>query len=362
MKYHTKNGKIYDLDEKYIFSQSDLCLEYAISSELAATIFNPYYMTHYRAQIEKIVTRMIDSSKGKSTQFLAWPKEILYDEGGEFAGYTMTYLIGKTLHEAFDDQSLSWKDRVVLASKLCVAMKNVHEMGHKIGIFFMAFGSSKKETFDRDLYYIEYDHKNELLVTECTIFQIHDTDNKILEGATGDVSMYSSPEHIDIYMNNILSHKDIIFTKNSDYFSLAIIIFRLLSYGTHPFLKGWTWDYEVGIHSGFCILFPETCEYNKVKVPNFTLALDEVFPPDICKLFKRTFVYGHKVPKLRATADDWYSALSDLLLNLKHCEHNPMHYYHRSLQECPWCLNEKRILKNKDSSLGNTVRKLFGHR
>lgn len=362
MKYYTKDNKVYDLNDTNILFKSDIWDEYAISQDLGATIikYNPI-------NDERKIKIMIDSSKGKNTQCLAWPQEMLYDENGRFAGYTKHHLIGKTLSEAFNDHYLSWEDRVALARNLSLAVKNIKDMGHIFGQFNChSFTPIDLVRSPKEYFYIIY-NKNKLIVSNCRTLQIYDTDRRIIGsgGLTSD-DYYSSPENIDHILNTpteeIYSHP-FICTKESDYFSLAIIIFKLLSYGTHPFMKGRTWDYEIGILFGKCIFFPETCEGYKVGKPKtFQLNIDEVFPPEICELFKRTFVYGHKVPKLRATADEWYSALSDLLQNLKQCEHNQMHYYHRSLQECPWCLNEKRILKNRDSSLGNTVRKLFGHR
>ena len=336
--YVTKDNNAYEIDEENENNRLAYSMDnyiYRISDDLVAKIRRRIVRTPYTESMKRLIQDMIDSSVGKNTQFLAWPKEVLIEEKNRFAGYTMPYFDGNPLSSAYLDQNLSWKNRVILAKDLAAAVKNVHDMDH----FVCHIDNSAK-----------YDTDGKLTLIKCEYYQITvpNDKNHFYYSRCGGSADYIAPELQEYY--GFYSY-----TKEEDYFALAVIIFQLLSYGIHPFAVHYIGkesenEYTIvnNIISGRCILFPETCKGHPIeKTAEYLFDLDKTLPPDICDLFKRTFVYGHKDPKMRATAEEWHNALSELLLNLKQCERNPMHYYHKDLEKCPWCLNEEIISVDK---------------
>ena len=338
-----------DTDVHYYDSEEiDYCLDKILSKNAKSNEYTVFNNSEIIAKIfdsadtdtsEDKIRAMIASTEGQKTDFLAWPKEILYDDSGNFVGYTMPYINGKTLSIASLDKNLSWENRLVLSINLAAAVYKVHSLGHVVG-----------DLNDNNAIYD--DKTGTLALISCDSYQITDPNTKEEYPCIVGKSEYIAPE-----LQNEFGKTGHYFTKESDYFSLAVIIHKLLSYDVHPFAvhymgKGSADNYRIenNIANGRCILFPETCEGCKGEIEKplqFTLDINEIYPPKICDLFRKTFVDGHKDPKSRASAIDWYNVLNDLLENLKKCPKNPSHSYFNGLAECPLCLNEKRKLQHK---------------
>lgn len=355
MKYYTKEKKVYEIDESNPFEYTlteydvfgdDIRISYMIGNDVIATIFNS---NEPESSIKKIQA-MIDSSAQKNTDNLDWPIEFLYDENGSVVGYTRHYFKGKELeYPDIEDplKDLNWYTEVLLVTNLASAVKNVHQMGHVVG--------------DLEIV-VKYDDKGNLALGPCDAFAITDLKNnttyyfdKVIDEEGAWHFGYIAPEMI-----GKVGAERLIYTKEMDNFVLATLIYQILSYNTHPYElfclfdptkseEGWkyrcTGGLDENILNGTCILFPETykpCVIDESYSRRFTLAPDEIFPSNICELFRKTFVDGHKNPEKRATAEEWYTALCDLRDNLKQCDRNPMHYYYNGFKECPLCLNEKR--------------------
>ncbi len=353
MKYYTKEKKVYEIDESNPFE--GVPNEYLIDDDVIASIFSS---SEPESSI-KMIQAMIDSSAQKNTDNLDWPIEFLYDVKGSLVGYTRHHFNGKLLCDLTDGTIKDWHTLVLLATNLASAVKNVHQMGHVVGDIALS---------------VHYDDNGNLALEMCELFQITDLKNQttyfnieIDIAGTWDLG-YIAPEMIGkVGVQN--------FTKEMDYFVLAIIIYEILSYNTHPYdLSCLTdpksedgekyrhfGDLDESILKGTCILFPETykpCVIDESYSRRFTLAPDEIFPNNICELFRRTFVDGHKNPEKRATSEEWYTALCDLRDNLKQCDRNPMHYYYNGFKECPLCLDEKRKSgKDNSSDSGNNDNK-----
>ena len=345
MKYYTKEKKVYEIDESNPFE--GVAKEYLIGDNIIASIFSSNEPESSFKQIQA----MIDSSVQKKTDNLDWPIEFLYDENGSVVGYTRHHFNGKLLCNLIDSPIKDWHTLVVLATNLASAVKNVHQMGHVVGDVALA---------------VHYDDNGNLALKICELFQITDVKNQTTffnivmdEYGSWDLG-YIAPELIGkAGAQN--------FTKEMDNFVLAILIYEILSYNTHPYDLSCLTDPEsenegqyrhsgsldASILNGTCILFPETykhCVIDESYSRRSTLAPDEIFPNNICELFRKTFVDGHKNPEKRATAEEWYTALCDLRDNLKQCDRNPMHYYYNGFKECPLCLNEKRKSGTGESS------------
>ena len=298
------------------------------------------------------IRALIDISAADRTGgHFAFPTEILYDEKRNFVGYLRQNVGGNdlVLYPILINrykQDLSWKNRIRLATKLSAAVHNAHTLG----IVIVDLAGS----------FMKWDDTCRITLLECDRFQITDPNDK--KRIYPHTILLFPKEYIAPEMQVNFNSPDRLYTKESDYFSLAVIIYQLLAYTDHPFRVYYKSksgslfnrhedycdneekEYVESIRHGRCVLFPETCKGYDIggNCRNFRLKPDEVFSPQICELFRRTFVDGHKDPNKRATAKEWYMALYDLLSNLKTCDMNPEHRYYKYLNKCPFCLNEER--------------------
>ena len=350
MEYHTEgNNKTYYIDEDFaVIGAGREGKVYKIDDNLAAKILRDDVSDDLRRLKARKVTLMINLGKGQDISYLAWPKEKLYDENDRFVGFTMPHINGDMLGRISIDPNLSWRKKIFLAKKLSQAVCEFHEMGHIIGSGL-------------NFYDVMYDDNNgHLTLIDCDSFQIAIDDKTAYpSGVRGD-DEYVAPEQQK-------HHKDkfCVYTKESDDFTLAIIIYQLLSSGFHPFMAHYTRDdggetkynRKNNINNGICPICPETCKDPVTGkdlpvgiIKHFSVYPNEIFPPNICELFRKTFVESYIVsdkgiriaPKNRATAKEWFNALSDVINNLKKCDKNQMHYYHNDFEKCPLCLNEER--------------------
>ena len=346
-RFITDKGRVYEIDR---WLDAEIIGTHAKIDDRVMAVIMPAYRRN-ESYAQRIRALIDISAADRTGGHFALPTEILYDEKRNFVGYLRQNVGGKDLelYPILIDrhkQDLSWKNRIRLAINLSAAVHNAHSLG----IVIVDLAGS----------FMKWDETGRITLLECDRFQFtNPNDKKTIYPHT---LLHFPKEYIAPEMQVNFDSPDRLYTKESDYFSLAVIIYQLLAYTDHPFRiyykskkKASSGSYPIldderekeyvnSIRNGRCVLFPETCKgYDIGKdYRNFRVELDEVFPPQICELFRRTFVDGHKDPKKRATAEEWYNALNDLRNNLKKCEMNREHLYHKNLNECPFCLSEKR--------------------
>jgi len=122
-----------------------------------------------------------------------------------------------------------------------------------------------------------------------------------------------------------------------DNFGMAVIIFRLLMEGCHPYaaryhgsgeppkllekIKAGSWAYSTN-----ALLTPPPT------APPFT-----ILPTNIQTLFRRCFIDGHHNPSARPSPKEWLHHLIQFRNSLTTCSHNHNHKYSNHLWSCPWC-------------------------
>mgnify|MGYP005907498805 FL=1 len=139
------------------------------------------------------------------------------------------------------------------------------------------------------------------------------------------------------------------FTKETDNFSLAIHIFRLLMRNEDPFGGVITMSRSLSTVSANAPIINGECPYVRTvsgkEIPGRSPTLD-MLPVNIQELFKKTFDYDASTAlrriKNRATATEWCNALVVLATaepnpNLQTCTLNPHHVYPKYSSYCPWC-------------------------
>ena len=139
------------------------------------------------------------------------------------------------------------------------------------------------------------------------------------------------------------------FTKETDNFSLAIHIFRLLMRNEDPFGGVITMSRSLSTVSANAPIINGECPYVRTvsgkEIPGRSPTLD-MLPVNIQELFKKTVDYDASTAlrriKNRATATEWCNALVVLATaepnpNLQICTLNPHHVYPKYSSYCPWC-------------------------
>lgn len=312
---------------------------------VAKIYFNP------TKELQEKLTYMANNQPDKSVlNDIAWPLDILYDNKGSFSGFIMPKMkTGMELGELYKfnldkEPILTYQHRIVIAINICRVISAVHEAGYVFGDFNPAnIGVDLKNGhvgfFDADSYHI---HDKETGKTyRCGV---------CLNG-------YVAPELIQRCKGtNYLDAPLPTFTQETDRFSLAIHIFKLLMNGFTPFngIK----DSETisssspGIgnqaieRDNYC--FKPGNKHQSLATPNLTS-----FPINIQKLFSRAFIDGKIEPTKRPTANEWGDALTNYLNNeLKVCSKDKNHYYYKILKTCPYCEAEDRYKRNLISKQG----------
>ena len=121
-----------------------------------------------------------------------------------------------------------------------------------------------------------------------------------------------------------------------DHFGLAVIIFRLLMEGTHPFdgkFEGYgdPPPLESRISSGH---FP----HGRKRVPWSPKPVAppfEIVHPTLRQLSIRCFEDGHQNPRVRPDAQTWAMASLEAESALAVCKKNPQHLFGDHLRACP---------------------------
>jgi DNA-binding helix-hairpin-helix protein with protein kinase domain len=128
-------------------------------------------------------------------------------------------------------------------------------------------------------------------------------------------------------------------TPESDTFSLAMLVCRLLLVGDHPFMgvrKFGSENDDFGtadnIRGGYSYLVRP--EEMGVPEEHFKPSL---LPPALLGLAVRTFGEGHSNPTARPSAAEWLAALDDAQASLTVCRAERLHVFSCHLASCPWC-------------------------
>ena len=288
---------------------------------------------------------------------LAWPLDILYFNGS-FVGFIMPAVkaeckifdvqradpCGSTPSTGKDKFSMAypnytWKYHVQFAYNLAWVIKYLHN-------YNVVVGDLNPNNIYADT------RTGAIVLIDCDSFDINDP-------ITGEhfPCVVGLPELLAPELQNVhhLSHGT--FTKETDNFSLAIHIFRLLMRNADPFGGVMTIKRSSSAISANAAIINGECVYvrrvqNK-DVPMWSPTLD-MLPVNIQELFKNTFEYDAlTAPKRvgnRATASEWSDALWNLAKaepnrNLQKCNNNSRHVYPATSTYCPWCRIQQTVQK-----------------
>lgn len=304
-----------------------------------------------RYMVQHPIADLRDSS-GKVILALAWPRDILCDDEGNFIGYTMPFIRNgveictvargcdmpkaKTMFPNYD-----WMFNLQVAINLSKAVAYLHSKNCIVG---------------------DLNCKN-IMVSPDGLITMLDNDSFDMVDAVSGVHFrccagtqdYLAPE----LQGRNLRSPSAVFSVHSDNFALAIHIFQLLMNNYHPFtgknlvvIENSTSVNQRLDHlvNGKC---PFIHNYSDLTVPIGAPYLNEMVTPQLVKDFYRTFDYNagniSERMKLRTTAAQWVTDLQQFMNQFYtpgqayRCRKNQKHYFLRQAGKCGLCAAEERL-------------------
>lgn len=279
-----------------------------------------------------------------------WPVDVVYEKK-KFAGFVMKALKDTVplnrIYMAEYDDLFPFDKKVLIAKNLCAAVRSVHKANQVVG---------------------DLNPNNICVEIDTGMVTLVDTNSYHITGKDGHVFRCEVglaeylPREIQEKLKAGTTLKDAplpTFTKETDYFALAVHIFALLMKGCHPFACASDFSKDIDLKNNeHSVSAPQPLDniktgnfsfYNPVKgtkpplyAPDFRM-----LPENIYKLFVKTFVLGNKEPEKRTGTLKWFSALDGMLKNLKRCKANEVHVYPAQNTECPWCQLERGVIPDR---------------
>lgn len=362
-----RNGKIYNIGRELAHGgEGKVCYVNGDDSILLKLYF-PTTKSDKMAALEKKLTVMVndknfdayvDTEHGRVLRF-AWPTDLLYDMSGKFVGFVMP-----NARNTYEFHELMWPDRreqfkqydykrsIAVSFNLTQAVQYAHDRGYVLGDM-----NVKNFRFDRNCYVIVLDVDSFDVVDRAT-----GAHYKCSVG-TGD---YLAPELQGV---GDLSRPSARFTRESDYFSMALLVFQFLMDGTHPFNaprittgNGYSSSasanpMQTDIANGNCpYVRTGTGKAIPAYAPDFVM-----LPANLRELFRRTFGYTQSTAVQaisgRATAAEFGMALYHFYSRTDKvtCPTDSRHIYLSRLSSCPFCARNSKQSPKQNPVAGNNT-------
>jgi DNA-binding helix-hairpin-helix protein with protein kinase domain len=286
------------------------------------------YHKHPEPDKSAKIAAMAKFGNERLLKLTAWPIEPI--RGGSKTGPILGFVMPKiTAHkEAFsvyspklrvqEARTVNWQFLIRSATNAARAFSVVHDSGHVIG-----------DVNDGNILIGE---KATVRLIDCDSYQIN------LNGSLWRCEV-GRPEYQPSELQNTRTYKQAPRTTNHDRFGLAVIIFRILFMGRHPFagrfLNSGQMPLERAI-SEYRFVYGSNAAAMQMQPPPASLGLNGV-TRNVALLFERAFCAQGSKANARPRPDEWVTALDGLERHLKRCGANPAHQFVDSLTHCPWC-------------------------
>lgn len=288
---------------------------------LCVKIFKSEKLQNDRDALEYKFQVMVRNPPPETTQdgfpTYTWPLDLIYDDDNQFVGFLMLFISGVPLESFIADSNflasyhldhpdnkilITWQHLYVIARNLAVTVSTIHKAGHRIG----------------DLKPANILVKNtRITFVDCNSFLIFNPVTKsYIKTHKQESTHYIPPEHT-ILDENTLNKLDWIY---SDRWILAVIIFRVLMCGIHPFhsrLSGVFINSSDGSIDGNVLLgaYPYSGNQRNIcTISRHSPDFHAIIPPPLQELFHRCFDKNKGYQNLleRPTAQDWINAMDSL--------------------------------------------------
>lgn len=292
-----------------------------------------YKDTQTLAEYEEKIGAMLNAppslkpftQSGRTYVQIAWPTGRVFDSKGQFAGFVMPEV---DFHASTELENMLQKSarklkklpefygvRVLLAANMAALCTELHKLGH---------------------YMVDMKPVNMRFYPQSSYMAILDTDGFSINGPRRMPAQQFSDEYIapEAKGKNPAS-----LGVEQDRFALAVIIFRLLNNGIHPFQGVDHSDHPTNLQDRiFAGLYAYGLHRHKSVAPAPS-SIHEYLETTTRRLFDRAFTKPHDRP----SADEWRDHLNSFIVEktLLRCADNEAEHAHFSLG-CGLCALEKR--------------------
>ena len=297
-----------------------------------AKLYNAELCTSCREQKLKVLLQIpIDPILEEQ---VAFPRDILY-QNGRFVGFVMRKIFGGVSLDALcRDESFDMRKRITVAQNLCALLNDIHHVGLIVG---------------------DLNPFNILVIPSTGMVRLIDVDswhvldhNKVYRCEVC-IPEYTSPAITNRMTGQTLKTADLpTFSKESDIYSLSVLIFMLLMNGTYPFAVGLARGNKAEEAPQPVELmreyrFPYTQCPAGCRLPVYGLPY-KVLSPRLQAMFSKIFSQGDGV-----SIERWFDSLHEFEKEIgKTCKDNEAHKFREGLYKCPYCTvarNQEKFLK-----------------
>lgn len=266
-------------------------------------------------------------NNGKNYVQIAWPEAILEDDEGFCVGYLMPFIntdeavsLDHLMQKAVRQKiglSESYSNRLYAAYNVASMVAALHKCQH---------------------YIVDLKPSNVSVYKENMLVAVFDCDGFSICGEKGRYpAEFVSEEYI--YPEGMSQNCEDM-GEEQDKFALAVMIFKLLNNGIHPFSGTPRKNTDIMLSLQTRIaqyhyaygLWPDSYQ-----APH-PYSLHEYFDRKTLELFDRAFLKNQKRP----TAKEWHAHLKSLCENMKKCDKNPNHIYFTG-KGCGLCAMEEKF-------------------
>lgn len=262
-------------------------------------------------------------------KFCAWPLSLLYPGRGAQAnlhGILMPKVPSrKEIHHLTsprtrqkDFPGKGWAFQIHVAKNLAAAIETIHEAGVIVGDI-----NEKGFLVGQD---------GTVRVIDCDSFQL------VYGGQTFKCEVgvpdYTPPE----LQSLVGGFSSVVRTEHHDGFGLAVILFKLLFQGRHPFMGRFSGAGDPDLQRFIRehrFAYARNGAAKQIAPPPHSLHLGAL-PAATATLFERAFS-DDAVRAGRPSGRAWYGSLEELSMRLTVCSKNDGHEYVKELPGCPWC-------------------------
>ena len=323
--FHTASGARVILGPEIGRGGEGSVYEVVGAPDLVAKVYTDGRADDRREKIEA----MAAAGLHRQASHISFPIDVLLGDKGTFVGFTMRRIKGalpihqlwgsRDRQDKFPDATVAFMVRV--AGNAARAVGELHQAGCVIG----------------DI------NESGFLVTDQATVVLIDSDsiqvtvgNRVFPCVVG-TPQYLPPEHQSVNQRQLGPR-----AANHDNFGLAVLIFRLLMAGTHPFMGRWNgpgdppalpkwieeFRYAYGTDAARMKVGPQPA------APPIDWLSDE-----IRAAFNQAF--GKSGVQARPTAADWIGVLDQFEKTLMACGRSRYHHHRPGVRSCPWCETEK---------------------